>query len=57
MKKKSFVLAGGLQPGNVAEGIQIIEPDIVDVSSGVEGTKGKSREKIEEFVREVRKHG
>lgn len=57
MKKKSFVLAGGLQPGNVAEGIQIFEPDIVDVSSGVEGTKGKSKEKIEEFVREVRKHG
>ena len=57
MKDRSFILAGGLTPANVREGIELFHPDVVDVSSGVEGTKGKSREKIEEFVREVRKHG
>lgn len=49
-----FILAGGLNSANVAEGIRIFNPDVVDVSSGVEGSTGKSREKIEEFVRAVR---
>ena len=49
-----FILAGGLNPGNVAEGIRIFEPDIVDVSSGVEGETGKDREKIKQFVHAVR---
>lgn len=50
-KNRSFVLAGGLRPENVAEGIRIFTPDIVDVSSGVEGTNGKDKEKIEAFVK------
>ena len=51
-----FILAGGLNPGNVAEGIRIFEPDIVDVSSGVEGEAGKDREKIKQFVYTVQSH-
>lgn len=53
IKDKKFVLAGGLTPENVQEGIRIFHPDIVDVSSGVEDTEGKSREKILNFVSHV----
>lgn len=58
-QRKQFILAGGLHPGNVAEGITLFSPDVVDVSSGVEavldGKRGKSREKIEAFVQAVQK--
>lgn len=57
IKEKTFVLAGGLKAQNVSEGIRIFSPDVVDVSSGVEGKDGKEKEKIEEFVKEVRKYG
>ena len=49
-----LILAGGLNSENVAEGIRVFEPDIVDVSSGVEGESGKDREKINKFVKAVR---
>lgn len=54
---KLFLLAGGLNPSNVAEAIQSLSPDGVDVSSGVEyGTNivGKDPEKIDTFVTNVR---
>ena len=56
-ENKLFVLAGGLDFSNVSDAIEIINPDIVDVSSGVENeTKtGKSREKVAEFIGTVRK--
>lgn len=56
---KKLVLAGGLNPSNVAEGIGIFRPDIVDVSSGVEkeSGSGKDEEKIKKFIKEVRKNG
>jgi len=47
---RSFILAGGLNPSNVKEGILFFEPDVVDVSSGVEGEFGKSEELITEFA-------
>ena len=48
------VLAGGLKPGNIVEAIQATRPFAVDVSSGVEETKGvKSPEKIVAFMRGV----
>lgn len=53
-KGRLLVLAGGLNAGNVQEGIAALEPDVVDVSSGVEGKDGKDTEKIKEFVRKVR---
>lgn len=52
---RKFILAGGLNPENVAEGIRIFQPDIVDVSSGVEGNSGKDEILVKEFVENVRK--
>ena len=49
-----FILAGGLNADIVARGIEIFKPDIVDVSSGVEGEDGKDEEKIMRFVDAVR---
>lgn len=48
------MLAGGLTADNVSEGIRIFEPDIVDVSSGVENETGKDEEKIRRFVEQVK---
>ena len=52
--ERIFILAGGLNSTNVAEGIKVFAPDVVDVSSSVEGESGKSKEKIQEFVKAVR---
>lgn len=53
-KDLRLILAGGLDSRNVAEGIGIFAPDVVDVSSSVEGESGKSKEKIRDFVMAVR---
>lgn len=53
---KMFFLAGGLNPENVADAIAKVNPDGVDVSSGVENDNGigKNEEKIKTFVSNVR---
>jgi phosphoribosylanthranilate isomerase len=46
-----FLLAGGLNPGNVAEAIRVTGAPIVDVSSGVEKSPGiKDITLIREFI-------
>ena len=49
------VLSGGLHPENVAEAVRRVRPCAVDVSSGVEASKGiKDASRIEAFVNGVR---
>lgn len=51
---KPLILAGGLQPENVARAIDQVKPYAVDVSGGVELSKGiKLPQLIEQFLKEV----
>lgn len=55
---KLFIMAGGLTPENVASAIRTLNPDITDVSSGVEyddkSIRGKDLNKLERFVMAVK---
>lgn len=55
---RRLVLAGGLDPGNVADAVRRARPDVVDVSSGVEAFPGvKDHERIRAFVTRARAGG
>lgn len=48
---KPWMLSGGLTPENVVEALSALSPEAVDVSSGVESTRGvKDASKIVDFI-------
>ena len=51
---KKLVLAGGLDQENIARAIEIVKPQVVDVSGGVEKNGMKSFKKIKDFIGKVR---
>lgn len=57
-RRARFVLAGGLRPENVADAIDALEPDVVDVSSGVEASTGiKDHDRMRAFRDAVETQG
>ncbi|MFQ3230066.1 phosphoribosylanthranilate isomerase [Reinekea sp.] len=53
--QERLFLAGGLSPSNVADAIKQVMPYVVDVSGGIEASKGiKSAQLMAEFVAAVR---
>jgi len=56
IRPSPVILAGGLTPENVREAIEQVQPEWIDVASGVEEAEGrKSPRKVEELLREVRR--
>lgn len=55
-KGKKVILAGGLNTANIQEAIELVQPDLVDVSSGVETDGKKDLTKIRDFLSSVNLH-
>ncbi len=48
--KHFIILAGGLNSNNIKKAIEIVNPHVVDISSGVETNNTKDEQKIKELV-------
>jgi phosphoribosylanthranilate isomerase len=56
-RKKKFYIAGGITPENVFNLLNSLNPDGIDIGSGVECQKGKkSFEKLQELFSEIEKY-
>lgn len=54
--EKPWMLSGGLTPDNVRDALTMLSPDAVDVSSGVESSRGvKDAQKIIDFCKVIRR--
>jgi phosphoribosylanthranilate isomerase len=55
-RSKPFLLAGGLNPDNVAAAVSAVRPDAIDLASGVESAPGiKDNRKLEALFERMRK--
>mgnify|MGYP000763392443 FL=1 len=54
IQNRQFILAGGLNIENVQNGIRMLHPDVVDVSSGVERNGVKDAALIRKFISAVK---
>lgn len=55
---RPYVLAGGLNPGNVGEAVTQLRPWMVDVSTGIESAPGlKDEAKMRQFIDSVHRCG
>jgi phosphoribosylanthranilate isomerase len=54
INKYNIIIAGGLNPSNVKELLSLMNPYMLDVSSGVEGAYGKDENKVRDFIYSVR---
>lgn len=53
---RKYLLAGGLNPSNVANAISVLQPFGVDVASGVESSPGEKDSKlIKEFIKNAKR--
>jgi phosphoribosylanthranilate isomerase len=52
-----IILAGGLNPDNVRQAVEMVSPYAIDVSSGVEAQPGKKdRTKLQQFFRNLKEY-